>query len=77
MADDANNWEYGTNTQEITSTENLSSAVIGENGFFYDFARKEPFTSDDLIKIENKMSEIIDRDVITRREIWDSFHIFL
>ena len=37
MADDANNWEYGTNTQEITSTENLSSAVIGENGFFMNF----------------------------------------
>ncbi|MFL2763602.1 MAG: peptidyl-alpha-hydroxyglycine alpha-amidating lyase family protein [Dehalococcoidia bacterium] len=38
MADDANNWEYGTNTQEITSTENLSSAVIGENGFFYELS---------------------------------------
>ena len=41
-----------------------------ENGFYYDFARKEPFTSDDLKKIEKKMSEIIDRDVKTKREVW-------
>ena len=33
--------------------------------------RKEPFTSDDLKKIEKKMSEIIDRDVKTKREIWE------
>ena len=32
--------------------------------------RKEPFTSDDLKKIEKKMSEIIDKDVKTRREVW-------
>jgi len=42
-----------------------------ENGFFYDFARKEPFTSDDLKKIEKKMSEIVDKDVKTRREVWE------
>ena len=41
-----------------------------ENGFYYDFARKEPFTSEDLNNIEKKMSEIIDRDVKTRREVW-------
>ena len=38
MADDANSWEYGTNTQEITSTENLSSSIIGENGFYYELS---------------------------------------
>ena len=37
-----------------------------ENGFYYDFARKEPFTSDDLKKLK-KMSEIIDRDVKTKK----------
>ena len=31
--------------------------------FYYDFARKRPFTSEDLDKIEKKMTEIIDRDV--------------
>ncbi|VAV96118.1 Threonyl-tRNA synthetase, partial [hydrothermal vent metagenome] len=33
-----------------------------ENGFYYDFARKTPFTTDDLVIIEKRMSEIIDRD---------------
>ena len=34
-------------------------------------ARKEPFTSDDLLKIETRMSEIIDQDVKTKREVWE------
>ena len=33
-----------------------------ENGFYYDFARKEPFTTDDFAKIEEKMHEIVKRD---------------
>ena len=33
-----------------------------ENGFYYDFAREEPFTPDDLPKIEAKMREIIARN---------------
>lgn len=33
-----------------------------ENGFYYDFARKEPFTTEDFEKIEAKMHEIIKRD---------------
>ena len=33
-----------------------------ENGFYYDFARKTPFTTDDLVIIEKRMGEIIDRD---------------
>lgn len=33
-----------------------------ENGFYYDFARKEPFTTDDFEKIEAKMHEIVKRD---------------
>ena len=33
-----------------------------DNGFYYDFARKEPFTTDDLAKIEAKMHEIVKRD---------------
>ena len=34
-----------------------------ENGFYYDFARKEPFTPDDLEKIEQRMREIVERDL--------------
>ncbi len=33
-----------------------------ENGFYYDFARKEPFTTEDFAKIEAKMHEIVQRD---------------
>lgn len=33
-----------------------------ENGFYYDFSRKEPFTTDDFAKIEAKMHEIVKRD---------------
>ena len=41
-----------------------------ENGFYYDFARKEPFTLSDLPKIEKKMYEIINRGEKFTREVW-------
>ena len=42
-----------------------------ENGFFYDFARDEPFVPEDLEKIEARMHEIVDRDEEITREVWD------
>jgi len=57
--------------QELFPGTQVTIGPVIENGFYYDFARKEPFTSDDLKKIEKKMSEIIDRDVKTRREVWN------
>ena len=42
-----------------------------ENGFYYDFARDKPFTPEDLISLENKMKEIVDRDEPFIREEWD------
>jgi len=42
-----------------------------ENGFYYDFARTEPFTDEDLAVIEKRMQEIVDRDETIEREIWD------
>ncbi len=42
-----------------------------ENGFYYDFAREEPFTEDDLQVIEDRMKEIVDRDETIEREVWD------
>ncbi len=56
--------------QELYPGTQVTIGPVIENGFFYDFSRKEPFTSDDLKKIEKKMSEIIDRNVKTRREVW-------
>ena len=41
-----------------------------EDGFFYDFARNEPFTPDDLPKIEAKMRELVARDLPTKRTVW-------
>ena len=56
--------------QELYPGTQVTIGPVIENGFYYDFARKEPFTEDDLEKIEKKMSEIIDKDVKTRREVW-------
>ena len=56
--------------QELFPGTQVTIGPVIENGFYYDFARKEPFTKDDLKKIEKKMSEIIDRDVKTKREVW-------
>ncbi len=41
-----------------------------ENGFFYDFAKQEPFHPDDLAKIEKKMHEIIARNAPFTKEVW-------
>ena len=41
-----------------------------ENGFYYDFAREEPFTISDLPKIEKKMYEIINKGERFTREVW-------
>lgn len=42
-----------------------------ENGFYYDFARDEPFTSEDLAVIEQRMKEIVDRNETITREVWE------
>ena len=56
--------------QEIFSGTQVTIGPVIENGFYYDFARKESFTQEDLNKIENKMKEIVDRDEPTFREVW-------
>ena len=56
--------------QELFPGTQVTIGPVIESGFYYDFARKEPFTEEDLNKIENKMKEIVDRDVPTTREVW-------
>ena len=56
--------------QELFPGTQVTIGPIIENGFYYDFSRKEPFTEEDLNKIETKMKEIVDRDVPTTREVW-------
>ncbi len=57
--------------QELFPGTQVTIGPVIENGFYYDFARKEPFTEDDLQNIENKMKEIVDRNEITKREVWE------
>jgi threonyl-tRNA synthetase len=42
-----------------------------EDGFYYDFSREEPFTPEDLERIEARMREIVERDESIIREVWD------
>ncbi len=56
--------------QELYPGTQVTIGPVIEDGFYYDFSRKEPFTEEDLKKIEKKMGEIVDRDEITRREVW-------
>jgi threonyl-tRNA synthetase len=56
--------------QELFKDTQVTIGPVIENGFYYDFSRKKPFTDEDLTKIEEKMIEIIDRDEPTTREVW-------
>ena len=56
--------------QELFPGTQVTIGPVIEDGFYYDFARQEPFTDDDLKKIENKMREIVERDEKTTREVW-------
>ena len=57
--------------QELFPRTQVTIGPVIENGFYYDFARKEPFTEDDLKKIEEKMKVIVDRNEKTKREVWE------
>ncbi|MEY3906953.1 MAG: Threonyl-tRNA synthetase, partial [Pseudomonadota bacterium] len=57
--------------QELFKDTQVTIGPVIENGFYYDFSRKKPFTEEDLLKIEERMREIIDRDEPTTREVWD------
>ena len=57
--------------QELYPGTQVTIGPVIENGFYYDFARDEPFSDSDLEKIEKKMQEIIDKDPQTTREVWD------
>ncbi len=56
--------------QELFPGTQVTIGPVIEDGFYYDFARDEPFSSDDFEKIEKKMAEIVDRDLPINREVW-------
>ena len=57
--------------QELFPGTQVTIGPVIEDGFYYDFSRKDPFTNEDLEKIEKKMKEIVDRDEKTTRETWE------
>ncbi len=56
--------------QELFPGTQVTIGPVIEDGFFYDFARNEPFTLDDLPKIEAKMKEIIQRNARFTKQVW-------
>jgi threonyl-tRNA synthetase len=56
--------------QELFPGTQVTIGPAIEDGFYYDFARNEPFSLDDFPAIEKKMAEIVDRDEPIRREVW-------
>lgn len=57
--------------QELFPGTQVTIGPAIENGFYYDFAREQPFTPDDLEIIQQRMKEIIDRNEAFIREEWD------
>jgi len=57
--------------QELYPGTQVTIGPAIENGFYYDFAREEPFTPEDLKAIEQRMQEIVKRDLPIVREVWD------
>ena len=56
--------------QEIFPGTKIAIGPAIKDGFYYDFFRKDPFTPEDLEKIEKKMKEIVEKNEPTRREVW-------
>ena len=57
--------------QELFPGTQVTIGPNVEDGFYYDFARNEPFSLDDLPVIEKRMHEIVARDEKISREVWD------
>ena len=57
--------------KELYPDTQVTFGPATETGFYYDFARAEPFTPEDLARIEARMREIVKRDETITREVWD------
>ncbi|GAB5470113.1 MAG: threonine--tRNA ligase [Rhodospirillales bacterium] len=56
--------------QELYPGTQVTFGPATDEGFYYDFARPEPFTPEDLETIEARMHEIVERDEPLSREVW-------
>jgi threonyl-tRNA synthetase len=57
--------------KELYPDAQVTIGPVIEDGFYYDFAYKRPFTPEDLAAIEKRMGEIAKRDIKVRREVWE------
>ena len=57
--------------QELFPGTQVTIGPAIDDGFYYDFHREEPFSTDDFAAIEKRMGEIVDRDEKLVREVWD------
>jgi threonyl-tRNA synthetase len=57
--------------QELYPGTQVTIGPAIEDGFYYDFARDEPFTPEDLTRIERRMKEIVELDLPIEREVWE------
>jgi threonyl-tRNA synthetase len=57
--------------KELYPETQVTFGPATDTGFYYDFARATPFTPDDLVRIEQRMHEIVDRDEAVTREEWE------
>lgn len=57
--------------KELYPDAQVTIGPVIENGFYYDFAYKRPFTPEDLFAIEKKMTELAKKDEKVTREVWN------
>ena len=66
--------------KELFPEAQVTIGPVIENGFYYDFAYKRPFTPEDLVAIEKRMAELAKKDIPVSREVWardDAVKFFL
>lgn len=56
--------------KELFPDAQVTIGPVIDNGFYYDFSYKRPFTPEDLAAIEKKMAELAKKDEIVTREVW-------
>ncbi len=56
--------------KELYPEAQVTIGPVIENGFYYDFAYKRPFTPEDLVAIEKRMAELAKKDEKVTREVW-------
>lgn len=57
--------------KELFPEAQVTIGPVIEDGFYYDFSYKRPFTPEDLVAIEKRMAEISARNLKVERQVWD------